>query len=432
MSIVRRRASVVLAPVLLALLVAQGGWSRPALGEEPDVNGAITQQEQMEARLAAQRSQLSYLRRQQAWLTLSISELTTDLNHVGLEIDAAAAKLERVANSLNRSRRDLATYRRQITNLEADLRQVAADIGQSKIDLRDREALLQEHLRVAYEQSQTSILEVLLSTDSFGQATSQLSYMLTLSDEDKALADGIRATRQRLEIREETLRDGRVTLTALRDEEAIRAAALASQQRALDAARRLLEQKKADMEALRRRQERQFAAAHSNALQTRDLIAAQKRALEGQRALVKRLKRLADRLDLAYRGRFAWPERGNFAVTQEFGRTAFSPNHTGLDMAYDVPVCGGPIYAGADGTVLADGRPNAGYGDTAIGVVIGHSQRLQTWYWHLSSEIVNVGQVVETGDLIGYEGATGMATGCHLHFQVMFDGEPVNPRNYLP
>jgi len=43
-----------------------------------------------------------------------------------------------------------------------------------------------------------------------------------------------------------------------------------------------------------------------------------------------------------------------------------------------------------------------------------------------------VGDEVVAGQLIGYEGATGYATGCHLHFQVMFDGNPVSPRNYLP
>lgn len=46
--------------------------------------------------------------------------------------------------------------------------------------------------------------------------------------------------------------------------------------------------------------------------------------------------------------------------------------------------------------------------------------------------MVTVGQQVLAGDLIGYEGATGYATGCHLHFQVNFDDQPVNPRNYLP
>jgi murein DD-endopeptidase MepM/ murein hydrolase activator NlpD len=113
-------------------------------------------------------------------------------------------------------------------------------------------------------------------------------------------------------------------------------------------------------------------------------------------------------------------------ITQEF-----SYYHGGLDMAY-ADRCGGAIYAAGDGIVIADGRPNAKYGDFAIGVLIGHSQRLATQYWHLSREIVTVGQQVHVGDVIGYEGATGFATGCHLHFGVFFDGVPQNPRNYLP
>ena len=147
---------------------------------------------------------------------------------------------------------------------------------------------------------------------------------------------------------------------------------------------------------------------------------------------MEQLKEEANKLDLAYRGRFAWPEDSNFFVTQEFGGTLYDDHHTGIDMAYRSPRCGGPVYAAGDGRVLADGRPNMDYGDTAVGVIIGHSQALQTWYWHLASEVVAVGDTVETGDLIGYEGRTGIATGCHLHFQVMKDGDPVNPRLYLP
>ena len=61
-----------------------------------------------------------------------------------------------------------------------------------------------------------------------------------------------------------------------------------------------------------------------------------------------------------------------------------------------------------------------------------HSQHLATLYWHLSREIVSVGQEIHVGDVIGYEGDTGFATGCHLHFEVDLDGTPENPRNYLP
>jgi murein DD-endopeptidase MepM/ murein hydrolase activator NlpD len=428
----RRRLPLLLC--LLALLVALApGGVRPAVtADEPDVNDAITEQEQMEEELARQRSQLDALRRQEASLTSSLAILAEDLDAVGIELDDAIAKLEVVTARLEQSRADLRRYRTQIDELEVDLRQVAEDIDQSEIDLAAREALLEDHLRDAYEQSQTSLLEIILSADSFDQASSQLSYLLTMSDEDRRLAEEIRLARERLEIRRQTLRDGQETLHELRAAEQERAERLARQQEAVDAARRELRTYQRRLAEIQAQQRAQLRHSRQNAARTEELIAAQRRALEGQRRLVERLKRRAERLDLAYRGRFAWPEKGNVIITQEFGHTPFNDNHTGIDMAYYDQPCSGPIYAAADGVVLADGRPNAAYDDNAIGVVIGHSQKLQTWYWHLSSELVHVGQEVETGDLLGYEGKTGLATGCHLHFEVLFDGEPQNPRNYLP
>lgn len=430
----RRRVPLLICLCLIvtSVVLAPGGVRRPASADEPDVNDAISQQEQMEAELARQRNQLDELRRQESALTSSLASLAADLDTVGLELEAALANLASVTRRLEQSRDDLRRYRLQIEGLAADLRQVAADIAQSEVDLAEREALLEDHLRAAYEQSQTSLLEIILSADSFDQASSQLGYMLTMSDEDRRLAEEIRDARVRLEIRRQTLRDGQQTLEGLRAAEQERAATLERQQAEVDAARRQLRAYQRRLAEIHAAQQAQLRRSRRNAAQTEELIAAQRRALVGQRRLVERLKRRAERLDLAYRGRFAWPEKGTFVITQEFGRTSFDDNHTGIDMAYHDRPCSGPIYAAADGVVLADGRPNLAYGDKAVGVVIGHSQKLQTWYWHLSSEIVSLGQEVETGDLLGYEGRTGFATGCHLHFEVLFDGEPVNPRGYLP
>lgn len=416
----------------LLLALAPGAVRPPVSADPPDVNDAIADQERIEEELARQRSQLADLRREQASLSASLSNLETDLNSVGLELEAAIRKLNRVSRALDQSRADLQRYTRQIATLEEDLEAVADDIVESKEELVAREALLQDHLRAAYEQSQTSLLEILISTDSFTEATSQLSYMLTLSDEDRRLAEEIREARHQLEIRQRTLQDGRETLSALRDAEAERAAALDAQQQEVDAARAKLAAYRRKLKELQAEQMAELRAAARNEATTQELIAAHQHELKGQRKLVQRLKRRANRLDVAYRGRFTWPERGDFVITQEFGHTTFNPRHTGIDLAYHSPRCGGPIYAAGDGVVLADGRPSAKYGDTAIGVVIGHSQRLHTWYWHLSHETVEAGQEVEVGDLIGYEGATGEATGCHLHFEVRLDGEPMSPRDYLP
>jgi murein DD-endopeptidase MepM/ murein hydrolase activator NlpD len=430
MSTVRRRSLFTLALIALVVIMAPGSV-RPTVRAEGGVDDAINEQQRMEAELARQRQQLADLRRQQAALTVSLATLSTDLQRTGLELAKAVRQLERVTASLEESRTALENYRAQIAHLADNLRRVAADLVITRAELAEREVLLQDHLRLAYEQSQTTMLEVLLSTDSFGEASNQLASMLTLSDEDRRLAAEIRDTRERLAVRQQTLRDGQVTLTALRDAEKERTQALATQQRQVDAARETLRAYQRRLEQLRAEQAAQYRRSEHNEQRTKALIDEEREELAGQRQLVERLKRQADRLDLAYRGRFAWPERGDFYVTQEFGWTNFDHNHTGMDMAYHNG-CGGPIYAAGSGTVLADGRPNVNYGDTAIGVVIGHSQRLQTWYWHLSREIVSVGQKVDTGDLIGYEGATGNATGCHLHFQVNLDEAAVNPRNYLP
>ena len=432
MSIVSRPAVPwVAALLLLTVAAAPFRWQSEVRATDPTVDSAVSEQRQMEEELARQRTQLADLQREEAELAASLRTISGDLTSVGLEIEQAARDIEAAARNLEQARGQLRKYEIDIATLEVTLADLAIGIEASKVELVEREALLQDHMRTAYEQSQTSVLEVLLSTDSFTKASSELSYMLTLSDEDRLLANEIRDKRSRLEVRSETLGVGRETLTKLRDAAAARAEALGEQQLQLDAARAALEEKRKQLEEMRDAQEERFSLLNQTANAQQELIAAQEQQLAAQQALVDKLKAAADRLDLAYRGRFDWPEHGQFLITQEFGRTAFNAFHTGIDMSY-INRCGGPIYAAGDGIVLADGRPNSKYGDWAIGVVIGHSQRLATLYWHLAREIVTVGQEVHVGDVIGYEGATGFATGCHLHFEVQFDGAPQNPRSYLP
>lgn len=430
MSSIRRRVVLALALLLAVVLLPKGAG--PVQAGNPDVNGAIAQQQQMQAELARQKKQLASLLADQANLSSSLLRLRGDLSAVGLAITDAEAQLKALADQLGRSRADLAADRAQLANLSRDLAAVAAQIGQNREELASRESLLQDHLRHAYAQSQVSVLEVILSSQSFTDAAGELGDIMSLSDADRTLADDIRVAREQLEVRQATLRDGRSIFTGLALEAEARARELSIQQAQLDAARAALAGKQAELRRLQAEQSAQLAASTRDAEAYRRMISVQEEALAGQAELVARLKKQAESLDLAFHGRFQWPLIGDFVVTQEFGPTIYESFHAGLDMAYYRPICGGKIYAAADGVVLADGRPKAEWGDTAIGVIIGHSQRLQTWYWHLSAEIVSVGQKVHAGELIGYEGATGWASGCHLHFQVQFDDKPVNPRLYLP
>ena len=79
--------------------------------------------------------------------------------------------------------------------------------------------------------------------------------------------------------------------------------------------------------------------------------------------------------------------------------------------------------------VVYAGWNNWGYGDV---VVINHGNGWQTLYAHLSTYYVACGQSVTQGAVIAAVGSTGNAAGSHLHFEMMFEGERVNPDDYLP
>ncbi|HET9768716.1 MAG TPA: M23 family metallopeptidase, partial [Thermoanaerobaculia bacterium] len=98
--------------------------------------------------------------------------------------------------------------------------------------------------------------------------------------------------------------------------------------------------------------------------------------------------------------------------------------HTGLDMRAET---GDPVRATANGTVTIAGW-QGGYGKM---VEIDHGNGLTTRYGHLSSTAVQAGQRVHRGDVLGYVGNTGHSTGYHLHYEVVKDGQAVNPLGYI-
>lgn len=117
------------------------------------------------------------------------------------------------------------------------------------------------------------------------------------------------------------------------------------------------------------------------------------------------------------------PEASGFGprIHPVLGRPMF---HTGIDL---MAACGTPIHAAADGEVVyAAITPSWGRR-----VIIRHSTSLETGYAHMSRFLVQQGDVVKRGQVIGLVGTTGWSTGCHLHFDVILDGNYVDPAPYL-
>lgn len=122
-----------------------------------------------------------------------------------------------------------------------------------------------------------------------------------------------------------------------------------------------------------------------------------------------------------------WPARGR--LTSSFGmrRSPFgggSQFHYGVDIANSY---GTPVYAAAGGQISYAGY-RRGYGNL---IIIRHGYGFCTYYAHLSRFAVSSGRWVSRGQVIGYMGRSGRATGPHLHYEVHVNGTAVNPARYM-
>ncbi len=114
-------------------------------------------------------------------------------------------------------------------------------------------------------------------------------------------------------------------------------------------------------------------------------------------------------------GGFGWRMHPIYKTTQY---------HPGMDFTAEQ---GTPIYATGDGVIQESVMQMQGYG---YYVLINHGFAYQTRYAHMCKINAKEGAPVKRGDLIGYVGSTGLSTGPHIHYEVIKNGEPVNPVNF--
>ncbi len=128
------------------------------------------------------------------------------------------------------------------------------------------------------------------------------------------------------------------------------------------------------------------------------------------------------------KGKFVWPVSGLYTVTSHYGgrRSGF---HTGIDISGG-SASGKLVLAADSGTVELVKFSNRSYGNQ---VVINHGNGVKTRYAHMldGSISVSVGQKVSRGQPIGRVGNTGNSSGAHLHFEVIVNGNTVNPYPYI-
>jgi murein DD-endopeptidase MepM/ murein hydrolase activator NlpD len=430
-------AIVLLIPLILGLL---GTSVSPQVARGDDLSDAKARQTALKKEVAAQKARVSALNDLQAGLAAEISDTRSQLRKVGADLSAVKKKIVKMQTRIEVVKEAYANLVLQVRYMDIELARVTAQEAAKRVELGERRALLADRVRSAYDTDRTSPLETFLSGGSFTDILAEMSYYFDVGEQDQALADQIAHDKETLAAIHQTVADTRVMANELRQE-------TAAQKRALDKSLLDLKETKAQLAKLEkavaktlREQRARYAALKRSKANAAAII---RNAAADQRRLAKTIDSLIARqvsrgnIPSQFNGSMRWP-MDEFSVSGEFGCSSFAyyaPGngcahfHNGIDL---VAPYGAKIKAAAAGTVVYVGWNWADGPDPAWIVVIAHSGSLRTWYAHMQPKRpVSVGESVKKGQVIGYEGDTGHATGAHLHWMVELNGTFVNPRFFL-
>lgn len=419
-----------------------GGITGAPAAHGDDLADAVARQKELSAQIAAQRRQASELSSLQADLKSEMTETSRALAGINADLTVVRKRIEGFAAEIAVVKAHYAELVAQLADLDDQLVSIQAQEQDKAADLSDRKAILAQRVRAAYLTDRTSLLETVLSSDSFSDVLTDVGYLIDFGVQDKELAEQIARDQEALAALRLSVAETRAATDSLRIETAHQRAELA--ERIAD-----LKTAQAQLKQLEKETARKLAIQRANFKKLARTKAALDKALAVDRAsqaalkkkiaeIVRKQKELGN-IPSVYNGTLTWPMAGD--ITQEFGCTGFEwepPEgtcdhyHHGIDIAADLYT---PIHASGGGTVLFAG-PNP-YDPTpkAWIVIIAHSEELLTWYAHLDNAryppTVRAGDVVKQGEIVGYEGMTGRTTGPHLHWAVEFRDAFANPRLFV-
>lgn len=405
---------------LCAALVATPGSTAAAPAKTtttrkspPTTSAEAVRKSAIDTQIKSLRQQVEEASAEEAILFDRIDEVAANRRDLEARIAALDAEIAAAEAAAEEAAASLSTVTADLARAETKLQSTTDDLRTARTELTDRA------VRAYIHQPGAQMASVLLERQSFRELAATRSFLRSFVNAQAASVARYRTLRS-------TLDGQRSSLSALRDD--------------VVAQRDLVAVHRDDLVSARSTQDGLRASAASEELRQKALLAEVKSKVKTFEAEIAALKKESDAIASLLRKRqssqrpapsgkgvLGVPVPG--AVTSVFGWRVHPlygsrRMHNGVDFAAAI---GTPVRAAGDGTVVAAGA-RGGYGNV---VVVDHDNSLATLSAHLSRLAVADGARVARGQVIGYAGATGLATGPHLHFEVRVAGNPVDPLRFL-
>lgn len=357
--------------------------------------------EDLSSQISSAKNQLSNLRDQQAALQAELEKTRADKN-------ATMESKQLIEQQINSMNKEISSLNEYISSLNSNVSAMEGEIAQLQKNYEQNYEKYKTRVRAMYERGDVSYLELILSSKSFSEMFNRIQSTSAVVSYDKKLmkdlTDAIAKIRQNKADIETSISESESALSELNSVKS------QQQNKRNELQNELNHLSESEEELLRK--EAAFDRAEYEYLATINSLLDQQKVYTGEG--------------------FVWPLPGYSVISSPFGyRQLFfnGRDYSGMHYAIDIPAPEGtPIVASSDGVVVLAGWVNTGGG---LKIAIDHGSSISTNYNHCSSIIVSVGQTVKKGQVIGYVGMTGTASGNHLDFKIMRNGEALNPELYV-
>jgi len=385
-------------PTLFVFLLLCGTWALP-------VNFSFSESnvDQLKKEIDQKNQEIEDIEKE-------IEKYQTEIDNVLEEKKTLKNEISYLETTANKLRAEISLTEKKINNTDLSIREIEFEIQIKNNQIQNKKEGLSEIIRALDEQESQSLLEILLANDNLSDFFGDIQRMEYLQKDITLGLTELRDLKQEKETEQINKRDEKSKLEGLQNK---------------------LEDQKAISDSNKNKKNNLLVQTNNKEENYKNIlkeILAQKESFEKEMAQLEAQLRIEidpASLPPVGSGILAWP-LDEIKITQYFGNTPFATQnpqvyngkgHTGVDFRASV---GTPVKSAGGGVVVGMGNTDLVKGCYSYGkwVLIKHNTGLSTLYAHLSLMKVSEGQMVTTGQIIGYSGQTGYATGPHLHFGV--------------
>lgn len=395
-------------------------------GEYSDIKDKVAESEEKVKELEAQKADQT--------------KIVTALN---LQLQKLNEERENINAQKNLIVEDIEETEKKITALNEEIARLDKEIAEKDQEIDDTIALFCDRMRANYMAGETSVLEIFTASSDMSSFLNRLEMFKRVTENDQSLVDKLHDEIEAIEKMQKELEEKKATLQKEKAELETKRADLQSTEDELTANQAVIKTKTEEVEA-------KLAALNA---QTKQLEVSLDEYNAEMSRLDKEIKAAINKANQSSSGSvsggnagsmnsnvsaggFAWPlPYSGVYLSSPYGYryhplTGQYKYHSGIDVSMSGAM-GKNIVATRAGTVIIsspEGQNGTGYGSY---IVIDHGDGYSSLYGHCSALLVSQGQKVSRGQIIARVGSTGWSSGPHLHFEIRYNGETVDPLDYV-